>query len=77
MEHPSITYAESPTALTGSSEAEYLDALHLFMDVRKAVDQGLPVHLEWCDVNERWEVDVDGVVVWSVEEALERTKELI
>lgn len=73
MEHPSITYAESPTALTGSHEAEYLDAKALERAVRAAVDEGLPVRLEWCCVNERWEVDVDGIVVWSVREALERT----
>lgn len=48
--------------------------------VREAVDPSVPVRHEWCCVNERWEVDVEvgdrRFAVWSVEEALERTKEL-
>lgn len=70
MEHPSITYAESPYAIQSCRDIDTWEASReLERAVREAVDESVIVHWDECT----WYVFADGWRVRSVEEALERT----
>jgi hypothetical protein len=70
MEHPSLQYAECPTAMKSCRDIDRKgEAEELYEAVRAAVDPSVSVR--WHE--EDWSVTVDYVVVGSVEEALEVT----